>query len=281
MLHRMTKQIDFYRVTHFVPPTWARCLCLIALGGSICAALAVSSPASAPDDHIPGMVVAIRTTQLSAPMQGRLQPFSYVAGNPVSKGAILAKFDCRQQEAAHRSAKIDAETAQRIFGTYLQLDRSGASAALAVNFASTELNKALLREREATLQVARCKIVSDSPGIISKVYASGGQEVQVGQPVFDVSTTTLPSLSLRMPARLASVVRVGATVQVHVRGTTSPIPAMITAVGAVADSSTQTVEAEARFAGSTPSLAHDTPVLAYLMRADTRFAPATGGKPAP
>jgi HlyD family secretion protein len=152
-----------------------------------------------------GMVNPVETVQIGSYVSGRIQDLSCDYNSRVAKGERCAKIDPRGYEAAVEQAAAAVATAkaqlakdtanlaylQRVYERNVELSQRGVAApdtvenarnAFAQAQAQTELDAAMIRQREAELKTARVNL--DYTDIISPVEGTvASRSVAIGQTV--------------------------------------------------------------------------------------------------
>lgn len=176
---------------------------------------------------ISGGLRPIETISVRSRIEGDVLDVPVREGDAVARGALLARFESTEQEAALKSAEadrlaaeLDANTAQWSFEQTKELFRAGAiperdyrAAEQAAAAAAARLAAADARLRTATLVERDTRIVAPVAGVVERRSVERGVRAQRGAELFTLVRTDVLELTAAVPARLASGVRRGQAVR--------------------------------------------------------------------
>ena len=108
-----------------------------------------AGPAALTQD-LPGRMLAYRTAEVRARVDGIIEKRLFIEGSDVKAGDMLFQIDARNYQAAYASAKADAEAARQTMARYKPL-----LAAKAVSQQDYDLAEAKLKQAEAALSRAQ------------------------------------------------------------------------------------------------------------------------------
>ena len=226
-------------------PQWRRLASLIALGG-IVALAACNKPASAPPEprpvvsmtvhpdgaaasaSYPGDIEARYSTPLSFRVNGKIIERGVRLGDAVKPGQVLARLDPADYDknAASAAAQLDAARHRYVFAQQqLQRDTAQAEASLiakaqleqtqdAYASAAAQRDQAQQQFALAGNQQRYTQLVADHAGIITAENADTGQNVQAGQPVYQLAWTGAVDVVCDLPENAFHGLSVGERAQV-------------------------------------------------------------------
>ncbi|SDD43271.1 RND family efflux transporter, MFP subunit [Paraburkholderia lycopersici] len=176
----------------------------------------------------PGDIEARNATPLSFRVNGKIIERSVRLGDSVKPGQTLARLDPAdfEKNAASAQAQLDAAQHRFVFAKQ-QLDRDTAqSEANLIARAQLEQTQdayasAAAQRDEAQQQLALAKnqlrytqIVADHAGVITAENADTGQNVQAGQPVYQLAWTGDVDVVCDLPERAVAALHTGDAAQV-------------------------------------------------------------------
>lgn len=176
---------------------------------------------------ISGGLRPIESLTIRARLEGDVLDVLVREGDAIAQGAVLARFESTEQEAALRSAEADkvaaeteARTAQWNFEQTRDLFQAGAiaerefrAAEQAATSAAARLAAAEARLRAATLVERDTRIVAPVAGTIERRSIERGVRALRGAELFTLVRTDVLELTAAVPARLADGVRRGQVVR--------------------------------------------------------------------
>lgn len=176
---------------------------------------------------ISGGLRPIETLIVRARLEGDVVEVRVREGDRVAQGALLARFESTEQEAALRSAEADkvaaeteANTARWNLEQTRDLFQAGAvperdfrAAEQAAATATARLAASEARLRAAALVERDTRIVAPVAGIIERRVIQPGVRALRGGELFTLVRTDVLELTAAVPARLADDVRVGQPVR--------------------------------------------------------------------
>ena len=235
---------------------------LIPAAGMTCCAVLAQAQAPAPRASSLAadpaasrvLLVAELETVLSSEMNGTLEAMQGTLGERVAKGAVLARFDCREAAAKAKVTSAELTLAQQNLEAKRNLRKLDAVGDLEVAMASTEVQKAEGASAMAQAQLSHCRVIAPFAGRVAKVYAKAWQTVSAGTPLFDLVSDGPLKVRLNVPSNLLPRLKPGMPLEVYINETTRSYPARISAINARVDAVAQTVELEARLDAAHPEL---------------------------
>lgn len=176
---------------------------------------------------ISGGLRPIESVSIRARLEGDVLDVAVREGDAVARGALLARFESTEQEAALASAEADrmaaeteANTAKWNFEQTKDLFEAGAiperdyrAAEQAAAAAAARLAAADARLRSATLLARDTRVVAPVSGVIERRTIERGVRAQRGADLFVLVRTDVLELTAAVPARLSGGVRAGQPVR--------------------------------------------------------------------
>lgn len=176
---------------------------------------------------ISGGLRPIETLIVRARLEGDVVDVRVREGDRVASGALLARFESTEQEAALRSAEADkvaaetdAKTAQWNFEQTRDLFQAGAvperdyrAAEQGAASAAARLAASEARLRAAALLERDTRVVAPVSGTIERRVIQPGVRALRGSELFTLVRTDVLELTAAVPARLANDVRSGQPVR--------------------------------------------------------------------
>ncbi len=176
---------------------------------------------------ISGGLRPIESVSVRARIEGDVLEVAVREGDAVARGALLARFESTEQEAALASAEADrlaaeteATTAKWNLDQTRDLFEAGAiperdfrAAEQAATAAAARLAAADARLRTATLAARDTRVVAPVSGVIERRSIERGVRAQRGAELFVLVRTDVLELTAAVPARLSGGVRAGQPVR--------------------------------------------------------------------
>ncbi|MFM4718127.1 efflux RND transporter periplasmic adaptor subunit [Aeromonas bivalvium] len=213
-------------------------------------------PSAALDDPnaIRILLAAELETTLSSQMNGTLGELKGRLGQRVRKGALLARFDCREGEAQARVARAELQMARQDLSAKKSLRKLDAVGDLEVAIAATGVQRAEGADALARTRSSYCDVKAPFDGRIAQVQAKPYQTMTAGTPLFDLVSDGPLKVRLNVPSRLLPGLKEGQALEIGVLETAKQYPATVSRINARVDAVAQTVELEARLDDAYPEL---------------------------
>lgn len=144
---------------------------------------------------LPGLILANVDAKLAAEKAGRVVEIYAERGQAVTNGQILLRID-------DRTARIAFEDAARNLERFEKLSETGALSKKALDDIRREYNLA-----ETTLSY--CTVKSPVDGLVNERYVEEGEYVLPSAPVFDVLSINPVRVTVDIPERNASSLKIG------------------------------------------------------------------------
>jgi membrane fusion protein, multidrug efflux system len=169
---------------------------------------------------------------IRARLEGDVLEIPVREGDAVAHGALLARFESTEQEAALRSAEADRlaaasdsatatwdlEQTRELFTAGAVPERDLRAAEQQAATAIARLAAADARLRSAALLSRDTRVVAPVAGVIERRSIERGVRAQRGAELFTLVRTDVLELTAAVPARRAGGVRVGQTVRFNADG---------------------------------------------------------------
>lgn len=200
-----------------------------------------------------GTAAAVHGVTVSADLPGVVDRIAFESGASVTRGAILAELDTRQEKAQLAAAVAQLELASlklerakglRAGGVISQADYDGA-------VAEHDSDEARVGEIRATID--RKTIRAPFAGVLGIRQANVGQYLAAGSQIVPLQSLDPIHVDFSVPQQELTRVRRGTEVQVSLEGAAGPalrLTGSVTAVDAVVDEATRNVKVQATLANA-------------------------------
>ena len=199
-------------------------------GGVVLAATDVATLAKGLIENavaISGNLRPIETIEVRSRLNGDISEVYVQAGEKVSAGQLLARFESSQQESGRRGAEADREAARSQLQTSTwaaeqsaALFKAGAiaeqehrAAQQAVVAAQAAVAASEARLRTASAVATDTRVLAPVNGIIDVRAVQPGERVAISTPLFTLVRNEILELAASVPARMANMVQPGQTVR--------------------------------------------------------------------
>ena len=214
-----------------------------------------SGPVAATDTPPIGVqIVARATAPLAAPMSGQLVEFAAVDGDRVQEKALLARFNCAQQEAVQMRARAEVAKREDILATQKRLKALNSYSKAEFSQAENDVLVARAELAVAKTAVDNCEVKAPFSGRVAAVMARNFQFVQAGSPLLDLVDDRDLELELVVSSMLLSWLGIGADFRVHISEMQADYPAKVTRISGRVDAASQTIKVYGRITGEAPAL---------------------------
>ena len=218
-------------------------------------AAALLTPAMAQDVPAEGgqqvsvQVVATNSTQVGAPMSGKLTGFQFRDGDTFKAGDTLAEFQCDQQKATLGHAQAEAQKRRYVLATQQKLKDLGTWSSLDYQTAGAEVQAAASDLALAQANVANCVVKAPFSGRVSNTMVHNFQFLQVGAPMLDILDDGSLELETIMPSLWLGWMKPGLPFTVDIKETGKSYKAEIVRFSGRVDPVSQTVKVYGRIVG--------------------------------
>ncbi|MCG5073659.1 efflux RND transporter periplasmic adaptor subunit [Paraburkholderia sp. RG36] len=190
--------------------------------------MTVHPDGNVPSASWPGTVQARYTTPLSFRVNGKIVERSARLGDTVKPGQVLARLDPADYDKNAASAQAQYDAAQHRFAfAKQQFDRDTAQAQADLiaraqleqtqdAYASAVAQRDQAKQQLALAQDQRryTQLVADHAGVITAENADTGQNVQAGQPVYQLAWAGDVDVASDLPENAIGALHIGDTAQV-------------------------------------------------------------------
>jgi RND family efflux transporter MFP subunit len=160
-----------------------------------------------------GDVDSSTAPKVGAEVAGRIVRVNVEIGDPVKKGQVLAEIDPLDYSADAKRLEAQAVTQRKLTERYRELAKKGFVSSSALE--SYEAQDVAAREQfsRAAKNLSRTRIVSPVTGRVDNRLVSVGDWIELGKPVFQLSTSEHLRVRLPFPETVASRIKVGQEVR--------------------------------------------------------------------
>lgn len=160
-----------------------------------------------------GEVDSSTAPKVGAEVAGRIIKVHVEIGDPVKKGQLLAEIDATDFSADSKRMEAQATSQRKLTERYRELARKGfVSPSLLEGY---EAQNVATREQytRAAKNLSRTRIVSPVDGRVDNRMVSVGDWIDLGKPVFQLSTSESLRIRLPFPETAAQRIKVGQVVK--------------------------------------------------------------------
>lgn len=174
-----------------------------------CAAVSSAAAQSALSLHwtegasLRGQIVPAKEAILSAQMNGQMDELAVQDGDKVTKGAVIARFDCALPLAEAKVADADYRKTLKIAANRTKLVSLKSISKLEADMAKADQDRAAALIAVHKARLRHCAIMAPFSGTISAVHVKSAQYLRVGDPVVTLHTMDQPRVELLMPTTIA------------------------------------------------------------------------------
>ncbi len=203
-----------------------------------------SAPVISPDIRV--QITATTSTQIGAPMSGRLLRFPFKDGERFKEGQVLARFDCAVADGAVGRARAQLDKKRKV-DEIAQKQRSlGTNSAMEYEIAAAEVREAQADLTAAQAVAGRCTLSAPFSGRVASVSAREYQHVNEGAPLLEILDDGQLETELIVPSRWLSWLKPGVRFQVMVDETAKTYGAEIIRISGKVDAVSQSVKVYGR-----------------------------------
>lgn len=159
-----------------------------------------------------GEADSLTAPKVAAEVPGRIAKIYVDIGDGVKRGQILAEIDPADFSSDAKRLEAQAMTQQKLTARYRELARKGFISP--ANLEGVEAQNVAAREQlaRAAKNLARTRIVSPVDGRVDNRMVSVGDWIELGKPVFQLTTTGHLRIRLPFPETAAPRIRPGEAV---------------------------------------------------------------------
>lgn len=158
--------------------------------------------------------------KVGAEVAGRITKVNAEIGDAVKKGQVLAEIDALDYSADAKRMEAQAVSQSKLTERYRELAKKGFISPSALESYEAQDVSAREQHNRAAKNLARTRIVSPVTGRVDNRLVSVGDWIELGKPVFQLSTSEHLRIRLPFPETVASRIKVGQ--EVHLSTPTAP-----------------------------------------------------------
>ncbi|WP_371396898.1 efflux RND transporter periplasmic adaptor subunit [Fretibacter rubidus] len=197
-----------------------------------------------------------QTAEIAAGMSGRLFSVPYKSGQYFKRGAVLARFDCKRQEAELAALTVAHKTLSLKFENTNELYKAGAAGALDVSIAESEMSQASAEIEVINARLKDCVIYAPFAGYVTMQHMRSFETPALNAPIYSVLRAGSLEISVIAPSSWMRWAKPKQRFVFHVDETDTRMEAEIIRLGAMVDPVSQTIELTAKPRGKIgPNLA--------------------------
>lgn len=151
--------------------------------------------------------------KVGAEVAGRIVRIRAEIGDSVKKGQVLAEIDASDYASDTKKLEAQAATQQRLAERYRELAAKGYISPTQLENAEAQNIAAREQHVRAVKNLSRTHIVSPVTGRVEQRLVSEGDWIDLGKPVFQISTSAALRVRLPFPESTASRIKPGQTVR--------------------------------------------------------------------
>lgn len=159
-----------------------------------------------------GDVDSSTAPKVSAEVAGRITRVFVDIGNPVKKGQVLAEIDPADYAADAKRTEAEAVTQRKLTDRYRELARKGFISPAGLEGYEAQNVSAREQYARAAKNLSRTRIVSPVDGRVDNRFVSVGDWIDMGKPVFQLSSSEHLRIRLPFPETAADRIKAGQAV---------------------------------------------------------------------
>ncbi len=194
-----------------------------------------------------GVIKAAQTAEIGASMAARLTRLPYKPGQYFKKGALLARFDCQQQEAEAKALEHALAALTVKHDNVKELLALGAAGDLEESMASADTARAGADLMVAKARLKNCAVYAPYAGSVKTRYVSNYDSPSLGSPLYSIIRAGRLEIDLIAPSAWMRWMKSGETFEFTVDETGQVYTGKIVRLGAAVDPVSQTIEVTAKF----------------------------------
>jgi RND family efflux transporter MFP subunit len=196
---------------------------------------------------------ALETTLVSQ-MPGRIVEVNTALGQAFTKGRVLVRFDCSEQQARIAMSEAERASAEQELDVKLRLQGLQQATEVEVGLATNAVDRARAQVRMVKAQLSHCSVIAPFSGQTVKVLVRPFQGVAANQPLLEVVSDGPLKFRLNVPGVWLRWLKTGAAFSVAIDETGKTYETRVTAINARVYAVSQTVELEASLITRAPEL---------------------------
>ena len=190
--------------------------------------------------RLPGEVEGSRDALLAASLGGYVENVHVAEGDEVRNGQVLVRVDAATHSARLQQARIEVESAERELARAQRL--RDAISEQQREAAQHRLDAARAAQRTAQVQAGRAVIRAPFAGTVAQLDAERGEVVAPGAPVVRLVQLDPVHISLAVPDRDVTALRVDMPARIRTRAHGTAIEGRVARISPAADLQTRAFE---------------------------------------
>lgn len=160
-------------------------------------------------EHSTGEAESATAPKIGAEVGGRILKVHVEIGDAVKKGQLLAEIDASDYAADARRVEAQAVSQQKLTERYRELANKGFVSPSKVE--EIEAQNVSSREQltRANKNLSRTRVTSPLDGRVDNRFVSVGDWIELGKPMFQLSTSEALRIRLPFPETVAERIKVG------------------------------------------------------------------------
>jgi len=192
------------------------------------------------------LVKAVEHTILSSEIAGKIVSIPKSNGQSFKKGETLVKIDCTIYKAQLEKVKSQVDIAREKMLKNQQLSKYNSGSIFELQISELEYKKELAEFNIAKINTKRCQIRAPYNGKIVKKIASKYQNIQPNQELLEILNTSNLELEVIVPSSWLTFLKKDQKFKLLIDETQEELEASIQDLGAMIDTSSQTISLRAK-----------------------------------
>jgi len=198
-----------------------------------------------------GVLKAGEKAIIASGMTARLISANYKPGQYFKHGALLARFDCTQQDAELSALTQAHQTLTLRYKNQDHLFKAGAAGELDVSVARSEMQQSAAEREALKARLKHCDVYAPYAGIIVDKHVSAFETPAQNAPLYTVHKTGALEISVIIPSKWLRWLDEGEKFTFQVDETGAKLNGKVLRIGAAVDPVSQTIEITGKAVGST------------------------------
>lgn len=194
-----------------------------------------------------GTVAAVRGVMVSADLPGVVEKISFDSGKAVHENDSLVALDTRQEVAQLTAAEAQRDLARVNLDRLRSLVDQRIVSQAEFDKAAAEYAQADASTKEIRATIARKTIRAPFAGVLGIRQVNLGQYLAAGTPIVQLQSLAPIYVNFAVPQQQVGVLAPGTVVRVSVENGSADSVGRVTAIDAVVDPATRTIQVQATF----------------------------------
>jgi len=196
-----------------------------------------------------GVLKAAEEAIISSGMSGRIIKSGYKSGQSFKRGALLAQFDCSQENAQLAALSQAHETLSLRYQNQDHLYKAGAAGQLDVSLARSEMQQAAAERDALKVRLKKCHVYAPYAGVVAETHIAAHETPALNAPLFTIHRMAAPNISIIIPSKWLNHVDKGVEFTFKVDETADVLSGKVTRISAAVDPVSQTIEITGKITG--------------------------------